>query len=150
MHQPITDGLEAYLAGATGIPGSFDEHLKSCPACAEELNVMSRQSRLLAALRADREPSPGFYARVLGRIEQQVPASIWSLMLEPAFGRSIAVVCAVLTLVMGTWLIATEPGERVAGPPSVVTETVAHDETPATPEQDRDAVLMTLASYQEN
>ena len=152
MHQPITDGLEAYLAGEkTGLPETFNEHLESCPECTDELSAMSRQSRLLGVLRTNVEPRPGFYARVIERIEQQVRPSIWSLMLEPAFGRSIAVVCAVLTLVMGTYLIATEPGEHMSRPAAaIVTQDVAQQETPATAQQDRDAVLVNLASYQEN
>lgn len=150
MHQPIRNGLEAYLTGDTGLPEDFSEHLKSCSECSEQVEVMRQQSQMLGSLHADAEPRPGFYARVLERIDRQVRPSIWALMLEPAFGRSIAVACAVITLVLGTYLIATQPGDMVARPVSVIqTQDLAQQDAVAT-QQDRDAVLINLASFREN
>jgi len=150
MHQPIRDSLEAYLAGTTGLPKTFDEHLNSCTECAEQVSAMRRQANLLGALRTVYEPRPGFYARVLERIDRQARPSIWSVMLEPAFGRSIAVAGAVLTLVLGTYLVATEPGDH-SRPASVVeTQEFTPQETAVATPQDRDAVLVNLASFREN
>jgi len=152
MHQPIRDGLEDYLAGKTRLPSSFTAHLESCPECAAEAGLMKEQSRTLAALRASVEPRAGFYARVLDRIEQQARPSIWAVMLEPSFGRRIAVACAMLTVFLGGYLISTEPGDQGARAPSVIVDT----RDPAGPEsarlqaQDRDSVLVTLASFREN
>jgi hypothetical protein len=150
MHQPIKDGLESYLAGETGLSDIFHEHLRSCHQCAEQVRTIEGQSRMLASLRAEREPQSGFYARVLERIEQQVPPSIWSVMLEPAFGRSIAVAGALLTLVLGTYLIATEPGEGLSRPAAMVETQDFAAQQQGTNQRDRDAVLVNLASFREN
>jgi anti-sigma factor RsiW len=151
MHQPIKEGLEAYLAGTTGLPESFNQHLESCRDCAGQVHEMRAQARLLEALRTDAEPRPGFYSRVLERIEQSVRPSMWSVMLEPAFGRSIAVAGAVLTLVLGTYLISTEPGDQNSRPASVMaTQDLAPTVNLAATPQDRDAVLVNLASFRSN
>jgi len=151
MHQPIKDGLEDYLAGKTGTSREFTQHLQSCPDCEAELNSISSQARLFGALRANVEPRAGFYARVLEKIEQQTPPSIWAIMLEPRFGRRIAVACATATLVLVGYLIGTEPGDRSAQTrPALVQMSDGGHETAATASQDRDAVLLTLASFREN
>ena len=156
MHQPIKEGLENYLNGSgdRGISQDFTAHLASCKACADELLLIQEQSRLLRSLRAaEVEPRPGFYARVMERIEQQADSSIWSIFLRPSFGRRIAIASAALVVLMGTYLVSTEPGS--AGlPPSdaaVVSTTLPEGSVPAEDslQQQRNAVLVNLASYHE-
>jgi anti-sigma factor RsiW len=152
MHQPIRDGLEDYLAGKKGCPGEFTQHLDSCPECAAEVGLMKQQSSMLGTLRTSMEPSAGFYARVLQRIEQQPRPSIWTMMLDPSFGRRIAVGCAMATVVLGAYLIGTEPGDQHwrAQSATVETRTAAPQESLAAQQSDRDDVLVTLASFREN
>lgn len=150
MHQPMKNGLEDYLAGKTGLPREFTAHLESCAECAAEAAEMREQSLLFGALRTEVEPRAGFYARVLDRIEQQALPSIWSMMLEPAFGRSIAVACAALTIVVGTYLFTTETHGQFHRPAVVRTQDIAQQENSPIQQQDRDAVLVSLASFQEN
>jgi anti-sigma factor RsiW len=149
MHQPIKDGLEEYLRdpGKGTNSREFDVHLAACSSCAQELRLLEAQTLWLRLLQdspaANAEPGPGFYARVLDRIEQETPRSIWSILLQPAFGRRIAVASGALALVLGTYLVSTEPGEMSAPDQQGV---VISQLNPST---DRDAVLVNLASYHE-
>ena len=162
MHQPIRDNLEEYLKGAgPRMPQEFNAHLASCHDCAAELRLLEDQAAMLRSLQAGEiEPSPGFYARVRERIEEQAKSSIWSVFLDPSFGRRLAVASAALVLLLATYLVTTEPGDHgnMAANPVVVLEdnptpelavqqqdTVARD----TLQQERDAVLVNLASYHE-
>lgn len=111
MHEPVTEHIEAYLAGSDQLPEKFSAHLASCIACRQELAQLKLQSELLRLLRCpvDAEPRPGFYARVVERIDSQRQSSIWSLFLEPAFGRRLAVASAALAVLMGLYLFSSEP-----------------------------------------
>ncbi len=93
------------------------------------------------------------------RIEAQ-PASIWSVFLDRKFGFRLAVASAVLVALLGTYLVTSEPsGPEFASSPAVVLTdpprtTEASGQTPASLQQDgprqqqqRDAVLVDLASY---
>jgi|SRR5579884_2526113 len=151
MHQPIKDGLEDYLAGKPSLPDKFTSHLNSCSDCAAEVGALQEQARLLGTLRASVEPQAGFYARVMDRIEQRIKPSIWSVMLEPSFGRRIAVICATVTVVLGAYLISTEPGDQVRPAATVIeTQNVSGTASSMSAQQDRDAVLVTLASFRNN
>src|SRR5712692_7909030 len=124
MHQPIRDNLEEYLRGFAGrtIPQEFSAHLAACPACANELRLVEKQAGMLRTFQVsgDAEPRPGFYARVMDRIEQQGPGSIWSVFLQPAFGMRLAVASATLVLLLGTYLVTTEPGDHAISADAIV------------------------------
>jgi len=161
MHEPIRENLEGFLKGsARQMPQEFQAHLEACEACAAELRSLETQSKMLQSLRCDGdiEPRAGFYARVMERIEARGPASIWSLLLEPSFGRRLALASASLVVLLGTYLVTTEPGDN-----SVASNPVVYDASPSqVPSQvdvagsdtlqqqrQRDAVLVNLASYHE-
>ena len=85
MHQPVTGHLEEYLHGGGPFP-DVEEHLNKCVECREELDAMRAQSAMLRrALRAEVEPSGGFYARVMNRIESQAK----TVRLEPVWGVDV-------------------------------------------------------------
>ncbi|HLH00787.1 MAG TPA: hypothetical protein VKX49_31055 [Bryobacteraceae bacterium] len=164
MHEPIRDNLEEYLRGsAAELPADFYAHLEACDGCANELHALQAQAELLRALRPGREVEPraGFYARVMDRIEAEGRASIWSILLEPAVGRRLAVACATLVLLLGTYFVATEMSEpMIAVAPSIAataspitadssTPQTATDEDSPQQQQQRDAVLVNLASFHE-
>jgi hypothetical protein len=166
MHEPIRDNLEEYLRGsASKISQDFQAHLKACEDCAGELREIEAQADLLHALRPGKEiePGAGFYARVMDRIEAQGRASIWSVLLEPAFGRRLAVACATLVVLLGTYFVANELSEPiVAVAPTVATTIPASQDLGARSSGDqgtdrdsvqqqrqRDAVLVNLASFHE-
>jgi hypothetical protein len=163
MHEPITDHVEDYLtrSNGTSLPAEFSAHLVSCTECRHELASMELHSQIVRVLKPvpDVEPSAGFYARVLERIEAQRPISIWSIFLEP-FGRRIAFASLALALLMGGYLVTTEPGDAPAASASYASgnEILPGEDQPGIVlgpatntdrEQDRGAVLVNLATYQE-
>ena len=167
MHQPIKDNLEEYLKGsAQRVPQAFHAHLEACEECASELRLLETQAMMLRSLRSSGEagPRPGFYARVMERVEEQGRNSIWSVFLVPSFGRRLAIASAALVVLLGTYLVSTEPGDRdiALAPATVATETVRAPapEAGATgdilqqrdtlqQQRQRDAVLVDLASFHE-
>jgi predicted anti-sigma-YlaC factor YlaD len=158
MHQPIRDNLEDYLKGSNRqVPQAFHAHLVACEECASELRLLETQANMLRSLRSveDVGPSPGFYARVRERIEDQGKASIWSVFLQPSFGRRLAIASATLVVLLGTYLVTTEPGDQsvALAPTTVATDTTSTADAGAIQDslqqQRRDAVLVDLASFHE-
>lgn len=158
MHQPIRDSLEEYLSGLKHkIPQSFYTHVQACKECASELKLLEQQSLSLRALewQEEHQPAPGFYARVMGRIEDQARASFWLPFLDPRFGRRLAVASAALIVLLATYLVTTESKAPDLAPPAtaVVNVAPASDESAQSDsieqQQQRDAVLVDLASYHE-
>jgi anti-sigma factor RsiW len=150
MHQPIRKCLEEYLKGSVSeIPVEFHRHLGECQECASELQRLEAQSQLLRTLHSagDAAPRAGFYARVMERIEAQRPVSIWSVFLDRKFGFRLAVASGMLAALLGGYLVTSEP----TGPETAVAPTVATAGAAASSDigaqQQRDAVLVDLASY---
>ena len=73
MHRSIRDRLEHLLAprGNAIRDTETSAHLASCVECSSEFSSMQAQAELFVSLRAPEEvePAPGFYARVVQRIE---------------------------------------------------------------------------------
>ena len=150
MHDPIRKKLEAYLENAAepgrrSGDGEFQEHLSGCRECAGDVTRMAEQAMLVRSLRQpDAEPAPGFYARVLERIETQSgERSIWTTLVETAFGRRLALASATAALVMAGYIVSTEPRDGAA-----ILDNRSSIVSPQ-PDQDRDAVLVNLASFRE-
>ncbi len=151
MHDPIRKKLEAYLetSGEPGVRsggGEFQEHLSGCRECAGDVARMAEQALLLRCLRQpDAEPAPGFYKRVVERIEVQCEErSIWTTLVETAFGRRLALASATVALVMAGYIVSTEPGDGAAALSGNRSSFVSPQ-----PDLDRDAVLVNLASFRE-
>jgi anti-sigma factor RsiW len=179
MHREIRNHIEDVLAGSkpTSSPVSTDqtqEHLSQCEECRTEVQRMREQTALLRELRAPdnfaSEPRPGFYARVMERIEAEGPVSIWNLFIESAFGRRIAVASLALALLLGVYLVTSErsaqdPMVAAQGPqPGISGQleqqvVVAEEDAPArvltqmdqfpAGQSSEDAVLANLVSYRE-
>src|SRR5436853_457290 len=100
MHQTIQDGLEDFLAGTSDREGRvrIEAHLRQCAECRREVEHMKEMSELFSALRSPEPPipSPGFYARVTNLIEKQQPESFWAAVLEPVFGKRLALASLLL------------------------------------------------------
>jgi len=160
MHRLVRDHIEDIVAGVES--ASVAEHLKACEACRSDVTAMRAQSAALRDLRApdDAEPRPGFYARVMERIEAQGPASIWNLFIESAFGRRIAVASLALALLLGVYVISSE---RAADQPIVAGQqaqpaVVLGEDAPglvigqmdaSMDKSSNDDVLVNLVTYQE-
>ena len=172
MHDPIRDHLEDYLRGSKGkIPREFQAHLDQCEDCAIELRLYELQSEMLRSLQLPQEiePRAGFYARVMDRIETEGRSSIWSVLLQPTIGRRMALACATLVVLLGTYFVATELSEPMvavapamasvaplSAPPAVIQVQAPRPAVnlPAANsdvqlERSRDAVLVNLASFHE-
>jgi predicted anti-sigma-YlaC factor YlaD len=108
MHREIYKHLENVLSGAP--PDWAAEHLKECGECRDKVNAMREQAALVRQLKppADAEPRPGFYARVLERIEAEGPVSIWNLFVESAFGKRIALASLALALLLSVYVVSAE------------------------------------------
>jgi hypothetical protein len=158
MHDPIRENLEDFLTGsARPMPQAFQAHLEACDECANELRELQTHSVMLRSLQcdADIEARPGFYARVMERIEARGPLSIWAQLLEPGFGRRLAFASATLVVLLGTYLVTTEPGDNsLASNPAITYDaTTAQVDMSGNDtlqqQRERDAVLVNLASYHE-
>lgn len=152
MHPPAWEGLESYLAGKPG--DEMLRHLAECPDCRAQVSLFQEQSEVIQTLRppADVEPAPGFYSRVMERIDTQRSSSIWSVFLEPLFARRLMYASAVLTLLLGIFLF-TSPKDDDMIASSVPEQILAEESHPPADlvdsEQDRNTVLVQLTTYQE-
>lgn len=151
MHEPVVDGLEEYLAGTLGGGrlAALEKHLAACPGCARQVNRMRSQRSLLQELRAGQDvgPAPGFYARVMARIEAQRAFSLWSVFLEPAFGRRLGYAAVALLGVLGVavWNGPRQPMVDDSNP--MVVFAIEMPEAPGVdPGHDRAVVLTHLVS----
>lgn len=157
MHGLIREGLEDYLKRRPGsaVPREFEAHLKECEECRDEVAVMQEQASLLHVLRAgaEVEPSAGFYARVMNRIETQQSNSIWNVFLDPVFGRRIALASLTIVVLLGSFMALTEAQTAYAPAGNVPESVIAGQEHPAdlgqNRQRDRDTILVDLATYRE-
>lgn len=155
MHQPIQEYLEEYLRDPNDrkISQEFHVHLAACGTCAATVQILSAHTRVLHTLRtsSDVEPAPGFYARVMNQVEARTPDSFWSVFLEPAFGKKLAFASGFLVLLLGTYLVSTEPVDNSSNPPGIVMSTnrpLEGEDGTVAPKQ-RDEILVNLVTFQE-
>jgi hypothetical protein len=95
------------------------------------------------------EPPPGFYARVLQRIENTAKASIWAGFLYSPFRKRFAYASLSLALLLGMYVFVEEkadldPHEQAA----IVQQSNSAESVFGDQSQQRDAVLVNLASYE--
>ena len=112
MHRIIRDHLEQVLGERPPAPEHpAGKHLAECEECREAVAAMREQAAMLRQWRAaevEVEPRPGFYARVLERIEAQTPSSVFTLFFDSLFGRRIAMASLALALLLGVYVISSE------------------------------------------
>lgn len=168
MHREIRDHIEDVLRGGDTLKDAR-EHLARCEECRSELRGMQEQTALIRELQAPEDFAadlrPGFYARVMERIEAEGPISIWNLFTESAFGRRIAVASLALALLTGVYVVTAERSAEdpmmALGPQQMTAEQtiVAGEDAPAreitqvdqsqTDQSSQDAVLANLVTYRE-
>jgi len=151
MHGSIRDRLEDLLAGGRGAAADADSatHLFSCKECSSELASMKAQSELLQSLRPpeDVEPAPGFYARVLQRLETRAKESVWAVFAYSPVSKRIVYASLTLALMLGTYVITQERRDGHLGGTDIVAQQL-HDYplVAGTQAEQRDAVLANFAS----
>jgi predicted anti-sigma-YlaC factor YlaD len=124
-------------------------HLAECGECREEVAAMRRHASMLRTLRppqsADAEaPRPGFYARVMERIEAQRPIDIWQLFFDSSIGRRVAIASMALAVLFSVYLVSSE---RLAQPIRITVEDRPGMTLSGLP--DKDTVLVDLVTYRE-
>ncbi len=111
--------------------------------------IRDRVEVLLATLRAgeEMEPGPGFYARVLQRIEEQRIDSFWSFFIDSPFSRRLAVASLTIALALGSYVVSAERNERPI--PRMMALNGTHYDAPVVGSQaeQRDAVLENFAEH---
>ena len=115
MHRIIRDHLEEVLTGLASARPEHPaaQHLMQCEECREIVADMREHSAILRQWRvahseiAEIEPRPGFYARVIDRIEAQ-GGSAWTLFFDSLFARRIAMASLALALLLGAYVISSE------------------------------------------
>ncbi|MBI2686085.1 MAG: hypothetical protein HYX27_07205 [Acidobacteria bacterium] len=164
MHEPVRSQLEEILHGKV-TPGADDAvqaHLSSCPTCTAELREMQHCTNVVRSLRLSEVPEPtaGFYARVMQRIESQGRPSFWSLLLDPVFGRGLMYATGAMFLLMASFLLATtsEQPELARTPVQIMVQPSVMPVAMPTGfasgvdddvQRDREHFLATMASFSE-
>jgi predicted anti-sigma-YlaC factor YlaD len=152
MHRVIRDHLEEVLGEA---PGEHSRvHLEQCEECRSEVAAMREQAGMLRELRAEAEPRPGFYARVMERIEAQRATSIWNVFSDSPFGRRIALASMALAVAIGFYLATSDRASEQAIFTNPTVQFVADEDQPGVAlsrsgAPDRDSVLVNLVTYRE-
>ena len=144
MHQPILDGLEAYLAGKPS--QELVEHLAVCAECRGMAEAITEQTKLVRTLRTplESEPSPGFYGRVMERIEAQRPLSMWNILVEPLFAKRLVYASLALFVLLSGIFLSMPQADVHPG----MTAMIADDQPiPAGDQLNRDAVLVQLSTW---
>lgn len=154
MHGSIRNRLEDLLhaeSPAVGQKGMGNEHLSECEECASELRLMKTQAAMLRSLRAPEgtAPAPGFYGRVMQRIEERAKDSIWAVFIYSPFGKRLAYASLTLALALGSYVITREVRDGHLLSERMVAQDVHYDAPViGSRAQQRDAVLENFATHQ--
>ena len=145
MHDIVMNDLEKHFTGDA--PQTFYAHLEICAVCREEVAEMDRLCLVLQDLKPEDaghpEPSLGFYNRVAGNIVDRQNKEAWGLFSPgAAFFRRIAFASLLLLAGLGSFLITHE---NIDSGTDAVAIMAQHDDRPS--DSDRDRILVTLASY---
>ncbi|HZS49555.1 MAG TPA: zf-HC2 domain-containing protein [Bryobacterales bacterium] len=114
MHVLLRDNLEGYLSGNldSATLGEVESHLAECSGCRQEWIVLRQSAEAIRSLRPplamDWDLAPGFYARVMERIDEEREIPFWAMLLDPAFGRKLVFACLMLLALLGTYVAAFE------------------------------------------
>ena len=150
MHGVIRERLEDLLRAERPVAADIAEHLSSCSECSSELQNMKVNAEMLRSLRAPEEidPAPGFYARVMQRVEERAKDSIWAALIYSRFGNRLAYASLTLALVLGGYVVAQESRDGHLTGGAVLAQGI-HNDPPVigSQAQQRDAVLENFASH---
>ncbi|MBV8811552.1 MAG: hypothetical protein JO033_23035 [Acidobacteriaceae bacterium] len=113
---------------------------------------MQSQGVLLRSLRASEElePPPGFYARVMQRIEEAGVRSVWTAFAESRFGVRLAYASLTIAIILGSYVVSAERRDGHLRGQTIVAQDVDYA-APVTGDlaHQRDAVLENIALRQQ-
>lgn len=158
MDRRIEELLEDHLRGslAPAREAAFADALAAADAETRRMiEAFEQHAQLLRGLRApeDAAPAPGFYARVINRIEAQRVPSVWDSFVEPHYFKRLAFAALTLLMLLSVtvWTnpepkatYASAPVVDIFGGPEPIDAMDASNQ-----ESNRDAILVNLATYQE-
>lgn len=152
MHGPIRDRLEELLTaeGSAAHNHSLQQHLSSCHECSSEVEAMRAHAQLLHGWRApaEVEPTPGFYTRVLQRIEERTKESIWAPFIYSPIAKRLTYASLAVTLLLGSYVISQETQDGHGGREPVLAQQFHRDaRVVGSRQQQRDAVLVNFVSH---
>ncbi len=150
MHGVIRDRLEDVLRSQDVLTGPKEvrDHLADCEECTREVSMLREQSRMVQSLRVEAEPSAGFYARVLQRIEERAQNTVWAVFLYSPFGKRVAFASLALALLLGTYVVGMESQDGHIHPGgTAITQNDSDTPVQGDPADKRDAVLVNFVSY---
>jgi len=151
MHAVVMESLEEYLSGLLD-PAErrrIEAHLHDCPGCRAGIDGMTELSSLFGVLQNQEcEPAPGFYSRVVERIEaaSAEPSFASLFAFDLVFARRLAFSCMLTLAVLGSVLISREATYRGSYTPEAVLSqdrTAASEGAPA-----QDNMLLALTAYE--
>jgi anti-sigma factor RsiW len=156
MHDVVKNKLEDLLEGPPGRSSlqQVQRHLEACESCRREIEVMQWQAGLLHGLRPSQQsaPQPGFYARVMARVEAQRNQSVLAAFLDPGFARRLVFASLAAAIGFGAYLFYAErqtPYEMFGPVRLIATQASPSGQLGADPQRDREMMLLAVASYQE-
>ena len=154
MHEPVKGRLEEYLRG--GDFADVEEHLRTCEGCRNEVSFMKAQSSLFGVFRAPAgvEPSPGFYARVMNRVETEVKPSPWSLFGESLFAKRLAYASVTFLVLLGSFFVSSTQSSDDFLAENAPESILAGEQMPEPvnmqdSQRDREVILVNLATYEQ-
>lgn len=160
MHEIVREHLERYLEGRCS-PDRLVEiqgHIAGCAGCRAKLEEFEGSARMLRLLRPPAEkfvPPPDFYQKVMQRIETSRQDSFWSFLLDPVFGRRLVYASLALVAILSSFLFSSSSGNwfevAVSTPETILAQPASSTitEDAGAIDQNRDAILVTLATYQD-
>ncbi len=155
MHGSVRGELENLLAAKPSAEvRNVGDHVANCSECASEIDAMLMQAAILRTLKVpvEIEPGPGFYARVLQRIEEGARRSIWWVFVYSPIGKRLAYASLALSVVLGSYVIAAESSDghlthSSSYAPKVVNSGHYDPVVIGSAEQQRTAVLANFVSH---
>jgi len=151
MHAVVMESLEEYLSGLLepAARRRIETHLHDCASCRAGIDGMADVSSLFGALRNQAcEAAPGFYARVVERIESTsaAPSFAGLFAFDLVFLRRLAFSCMLTLAVLGSVLVTREATYRGSFTPDAI---LAQDSTAASGSAlAQDNMLLTLTAYE--
>jgi anti-sigma factor RsiW len=114
----IAGRLGAWLAGTLprAEAGEVRRHLDSCPACAEERDLMREATKVVSPLPAI-DPRPGFAGRIAGRASELRPRPLGSPWWRWAFGGGL-----IAAAIAAAALLIARPAPPASGEEMIVAQ----------------------------
>jgi anti-sigma factor RsiW len=158
MQDQIMSRLEDYLSGRlpAGADAGFEAALSVDGSARADVLAMAEQAgwiREALRVEGDVAPAPGFYARVMNRIEAEPQPGLLSIFLEP-FGRRLVYAAGALMVVLAVAMYSSESaaGPELAGNPSsagILVDAEPGVHLVGETNEDRGRVLVTLTAFEQ-